>query len=63
MDLDAHLTDIHAYRDAADDADIIIAEVGAWSNPLSSDPEVRAAALDKCRSALQLADRIGAAVR
>lgn len=60
VDLDANLADIHAYRDAADDADIIIAEVGAWSNPLSSDPEERETALDKCRSALKLADRIGA---
>lgn len=60
VDLGADLADIHAYRDAAADADIIIAEVGAWSNPLSSDPEEREAALEKCRSALQLADHIGA---
>lgn len=58
--LDAESGAIPDWRDAADEADIIIAEVGAWSNPMSPDPAVRAAALDKCRAALELADRIGA---
>jgi sugar phosphate isomerase/epimerase len=51
---------IKAYADAASNADIVIAEVGAWSNPLSPDPEDAAAALEKCKTSLALADRIGA---
>lgn len=57
---DADLEVIAAYRAAAQAANIIIAEVGAWSNPLSPDPAVRAAALDKCKASLLLAERIGA---
>ena len=41
-------------------ADIVIAEVGAWSNPISIDDTEREAALEKCRIQLALADRIGA---
>lgn len=51
---------IRAYSSAARKADIVIAEVGAWSNPLSSDNAVRTAALDKCKKALALADSISA---
>jgi sugar phosphate isomerase/epimerase len=51
---------VQAYRAAAAAHDIIIAEVGAWSNPLSPDPAVRTAALEKCKAALDLADQIGA---
>jgi sugar phosphate isomerase/epimerase len=51
---------VKAYADAAARANIIIAEVGAWSNPLSSDDQERNAALTKCRKGLALADRIGA---
>jgi len=58
--LDASDDDIGAYADAADQADVVIAEVGAWSNPLSSDEAIRAAAIEKCKAALSLADRIGA---
>lgn len=49
-----------AYRKEAQAADIIIAEVGAWCNPLSPDPVERAAALDRCKAALALAERSGA---
>ena len=52
--------DVHAYERAARQADIVIAEVGAWSNPISPDDKVRTAALEKCRRQLALADRIGA---
>ena len=41
---------VTAYRNAAETADIVIAEVGAWSNPLSPDAEERR----------DLAERIGA---
>ncbi len=51
---------IRAYAAAASDAAIIIAEVGAWSNPLSPDAATRQAALDKCTQSLALADEIGA---
>jgi sugar phosphate isomerase/epimerase len=51
---------VRAYADAARQAGIVIAEVGAWSNPLSPKEEERKAALDKCRQSLDLADRIGA---
>lgn len=52
---------IAAFRRAAEQADIVIAEVGAWSNPLAQDPAERAAAHAKCVAALALADEIGAA--
>lgn len=51
---------IQAHAKAAKRANIIIAEVGAWSNPLSADKTERQAALNKCRKSLSLADRIGA---
>ncbi len=51
---------IKAYEKAAKDADIVIAEVGAWSNPISPNPREREKALKKCRDSLALADRIGA---
>lgn len=53
-------TTVRAYAEAARRADIVIAEVGAWSNPLSADPAIAAAAMEKCRASLALADRIGA---
>lgn len=51
---------IRAYVDAAKKADVVIAEVGAWSNPLSPDSETRAAALRKCQEQLALAEEVGA---
>jgi sugar phosphate isomerase/epimerase len=51
---------VTAYAQAAREADIVIAEVGAWSNPLSPDPKVAAAALERCKTCLALADQIGA---
>src|SRR5438105_3773923 len=51
---------VAAYAQAARDADIVIAEVGAWSNPLSPDPATRAAAIEHCQRSLDLAERIGA---
>jgi len=60
VDLDAEIDEVKAYGQAALDADILIAEVGAWSNPLSPDPKIREDALDKCRKNLALAEAIGA---
>ncbi len=53
-------TAVEAYRQAAERQDIVIAEVGAWSNPISPDEGTRRAALELCRERLALADRIGA---
>lgn len=58
--LDAPHYLVQAYSRAAQQADLVIAEVGAWSNPLSSDESTRREAVDKCCRALDLADRIGA---
>jgi len=51
---------IQDYALAARQADIVIAEVGAWSNPLSADEPTRLAALQHCQQQLALADEIGA---
>ncbi len=51
---------VEAYAAAARKADIVIAEVGAWSNPLSPDAATATAAIEKCKASLALADRIGA---
>ncbi len=57
---DASQDQVRAYAEAAGKANIVIAEVGAWSNPMSPDEQTRRAALEKCRNQLALADRIGA---
>jgi sugar phosphate isomerase/epimerase len=57
---DADAATIRAYAKAAEKADVVIAEVGAWSNPLSADEATRTAALEKCQTQLALADEIGA---
>ncbi len=49
-----------AYADAARQADIVIAEVGAWSNPLSANADERRNSIEKCIASLALADEIGA---
>lgn len=51
---------IRAYEDAAAGAGIVIAEVGAWSNPISPDAATRKKALELCQKRLALADEIGA---
>ena len=51
---------IAAYAAAAAAADIVIAEVGAWSNPISPDPATRSAAITYCQERLALAEAIGA---
>lgn len=49
-----------AFVEAAENAGLVIAEVGAWSNPLSRNEEERRQALQKNIEALALADEIGA---
>jgi sugar phosphate isomerase/epimerase len=51
---------IKAYESAAKKAGIIISEVGAWSNPLSKNDNIRQEAIKKCKDSLALADQIGA---
>ncbi|KPJ65887.1 MAG: xylose isomerase [Coxiella sp. DG_40] len=51
---------VSAYSEAARKADIIIAEVGAWSNPISPNEKERSQAITKCREHLALAEKIGA---
>lgn len=49
------------YVAAALEADIVIAEVGVWNNPLSQDEATRQQAIRTCQERLELADEIGAA--
>ncbi len=58
--MDADDAEVAAYAEAARQADIVIAEVGIWNNPLHSDDAERKAAIEMCKRALDLADRIGA---
>jgi sugar phosphate isomerase/epimerase len=51
---------IAAFGKAAEEADLVIAEVGAWSNPIDADPDEAAGALEKCIHSLALAEEIGA---
>ena len=51
---------VEAFRKAAAETGLVIAEVGAWSNPIAKNAGERNDALAKCISGLALADRIGA---
>jgi sugar phosphate isomerase/epimerase len=51
---------ISSFSTAAQHAELVIAEVGAWSNPIANDPAERAAAIAYCQASLQLAEDIGA---
>lgn len=57
---DAPDDEVRAYASAASAADLVIAEVGAWSNPLSDNETERREAIEMCSRGLDLADRIGA---
>jgi sugar phosphate isomerase/epimerase len=56
---DASDDTVAAYAEAASRENILIAEVCAWSNPLSPAPDEAQAAVEKSVAALDLADRIG----
>ncbi len=60
VQLGAGSEEIKLYKNAAQNSDIVIAEVGAWSNPIDPDEMKSKAALEKCINSLQLADEIGA---
>lgn len=51
---------VAAYRQVAKAHDIVIAEVGAWSNPLSVDATTRSQAIAFCQARLALADALEA---
>ncbi len=60
LDDKAGEADVRAHVQAAGRAGIVIAEVGAWSNPLSPDEPTRRAGLAFCQERLATADRVGA---
>jgi len=60
VDADVPDSIISSYAAAAEKENIIIAEVGAWSNPISPDDEIRKEAIDHCCIQLDLADKINA---
>jgi len=59
VQLGASSDEIKQYKNAAQRADILISEVGAWSNPIDPDEAKCKAALEKCINSLALADEIG----
>lgn len=60
VDYHAPLPLIDAYQKAAHARDILIAEVGVWQNPFSTDPNEAAKAREACVEQFRLADYIGA---
>ncbi|MBE6891972.1 MAG: sugar phosphate isomerase/epimerase [Ruminococcaceae bacterium] len=56
----APTTQIDSYVKAAKEAELLIAEVGSWCNPLDSDIKKRTNNLDLCIKQLELAEYIGA---
>lgn len=51
---------LDAYVEGARSHDIVIAEVGAWCNPLSADPDARKNNIELCKRRLALADHVHA---
>lgn len=60
VEVGTDISTVKAFEKAALDADIVISEVGAWSNPMSSNEQERKEAIKKCKNSLALADLIGA---
>jgi sugar phosphate isomerase/epimerase len=60
VDETADAVTVNAFAQAASDAEIIIAEVGVWNNPLNPDADERKRAIELCQKKLDLADAIGA---
>ena len=59
LDCNAGEEKINAYKKAADEAGLTIAEVGIWRNTLSSDLNERQKMIDYAVEQLKMADRIG----
>ena len=60
LTVDSSPAERQEYALAAQEADITIAEVGSWCNPLSIDREEGSAAFKKCVDSMRLADDLGA---
>ena len=60
VDISAEEDTMVAFAEAAAAADIVIAEVGAWSNPMSPDDRTRRKAIARCEGQLAVADMVGA---
>ena len=60
LDYKAGEEKIMAYKKAADEAGLTIAEVGVWRNTLAADPTERQLWIDYAVEQLKMADRIGA---
>ena len=60
VDYHTDFQEIEGYKKAAAAYDIVIAEVGAWCNPMARDSREAAAAFEKCVEQLKLADYVGA---
>jgi sugar phosphate isomerase/epimerase len=60
VDVGTDETLIKAYEKTAIDNDIVISEVGAWSNTISQNEKERKEAITKCVKSLELAELIGA---
>lgn len=61
VDVGAEAEEVERYAQAAEEAGIVIAEVGAWAaNALSSDPAEAERSIVYSQRALELAERIGA---
>ncbi len=60
VDLSSDADLIKQYRITAERNDIVIAEVGAWCNPISPDDNTAQKAIEKCIASLVLADKLGA---
>lgn len=57
---DEDISELDDYLKLANQNDILISEVGAWSNPISQNEETRSTAINYCIERLELAERIGA---
>ncbi|QJD87711.1 sugar phosphate isomerase/epimerase family protein [Cohnella herbarum] len=57
---DEDIDQLDDYLKAAKQNDILISEVGAWSNPISKNEDARRKAINYCINRLELAERIGA---
>ena len=60
VDYHTDFHEIEGYKKAAAAYDIVIAEVGAWCNPMARDSREASAAFEKCVEQLKLADYVGA---
>ncbi len=60
VDWHASREEKEAYLACAKEHNLVIGEVGAWSNPLSQDEKIRKEALEYCKNQLQLAEELSA---